>query len=219
MTPQIDFDAEKHIYSVDGKVMPGVTEILGYIKGDTFRTINPSILAYAAERGKCVHEALEMIDYGEDPEVPPEAMPYVDAYTDFIFDHAVEWYGIEQMVYNPGRGYCGTVDRYGMVDGEMAVVDIKTIAQPSCEDYMSLAAQTAAYDEALVITNARMGWVFKKHYGLFLRKDGTYRLADMADYEQKMKATGMMIFCQCLNTYKFLEETKSNGKRKRNSSK
>lgn len=204
----VDFDESTHTYQVDGKTIPSVTEILGYVKADSYRKINPSVLDYAASRGKAVHEATEFIDYGEPPEVYPEIAPYVEAYIRFKRDYECEWFGIEQILYRPGAvGYCGTVDRYGTVDGEWAVLDIKTMASPTKEDYICLCAQTAAYDEAIPDKPPL------KHYGLFLRKDGTYRLVDCADYEKKFGISGWDIFMKCYKLYSFLKEIKNNGKR------
>lgn len=99
---QIDFNEEKHEYTVGGEVKPSVTEILGFITADHYGTINPSILDRAARRGSAVHECLEDIDYDMPPEeVPTEIYPYVVAYQTFLRDYKPEWYGIEQRGIQP----------------------------------------------------------------------------------------------------------------------
>lgn len=217
---KIEFDAEKHRYYVDGKRVPSVSDILSPITADHYGGINPAVLQAAASRGTMVHEQLEAIDYDFfDGLVPYEIKGYCKAYMDFLRDYDVDWYGIEEIVYNADGGYCGTVDRWGKIDGEWAVLDIKTYAQPTKENYMSLLAQTDAYLWALIdedkikILHSKV-----KRYGLFLRKDGTYRLVDCTEYEEKFGVTSREIFDKCLDLYQFKERILQSGKRKRNSS-
>ena len=70
--PKIEFDEEKHIYTVDGVRMPSVTEILAPITAKTDGEISKEVLRMAADRGTIVHKACEEIDYGLETEVPVE---------------------------------------------------------------------------------------------------------------------------------------------------
>lgn len=206
--PQIVFDEQTHTYTVGGVRYPSVTEILAPMHDKA--AINPAILATAAERGKMIHETLEFIDYGEDVDIHPEIAPYVIAYHRFLTDYRPRWELIETPLYSPFEGgYCGTVDRCGQIDGLAAVVDIKTIQTPTQEDYVSLSAQTAAYAYAINPDEDI------KRYGLFLRKDRTYRLVDCDELDEKRSTPGMLVFQMCFNFYQFRKGVIESGKRKR----
>lgn len=215
----IEFNPDKHEYRVDGVLMPSVTDILDTLTAKHYGGINPAVLQAAAVRGTMVHERLEEIDYGFfDGMVEYEISGYCKAYLSFLRTYKVDWRGIEQIVYEPILGYCGTVDRWGDIDGERCVVDFKTYTQPTRENYLSLMGQTAAYTYALIAQDGIAESYRKvKKYGLFLRKDGTFRLVDCAEYEEKYKVTGSEIFSRCLEFYKWKERLKNDGKRKRNS--
>src|SRR5699024_7404942 len=69
----------------------------------------------------------------------------------------------------PSRRYAGTIDRYGLVDGMPALVDIKTsytIHKPLC------AAQLNLYCMMLEAEGRPVGQLYILH----LKKDGAYKL-------------------------------------------
>lgn len=198
---KIDFNDEKHEYSVNGVKVPSVSEILSPLNADRYGAINPAVLRSAAEKGTAVHEMCEAIDYGiftseMEDEIPPELDGYVDAYIQFLFDHEVYWEMVERIVacYRGVEGeppiYAGTIDRFGIVDGKAAVVDIKTYASMTTEAQMTASCQTALYRDALL--NGKPGDSFHasqddsiKRYILHLKKDGKYRLIDLAAFDEK----------------------------------
>jgi len=80
---------------------------------------------------------------------------------------------IEQRLYHPEFGYCGTSDRTGSVRGFKSVLDIKKMMTLG----PVIGVQTAAYMEA----HNRHGADITKRYALGLRPDGTYRLQEFVD--------------------------------------
>lgn len=197
---KIDFDEEKHEYTAGGVHIPSVSEILAPLNAERYSSINPMVLQDAARRGRAVHELTEAIDYeldlwGDD-EIDPELEGYVSAYYQFLFDHAVEWLAVEQILscYRYPEDelpiYCGTIDRLGIIDERLSVVDIKTYASMSTEAQMTASCQTALYRDALL--NGKPGDSFHasqdesiKRYILHLKKDGKYRLIDLAKFDEK----------------------------------
>lgn len=175
--PKIEFDAEKHIYRVNGVRMPSVTEILEPITAKKYGEISQEVLRMAADRGTIVHEACEAIDYGLEAEVPVEYEGYVNAYLAFLDDYRPDWMGIEQMIHSREDGYCGTVDRWGMMLGEEWVVDIKTTTAPTKRNKMSGCCQTVAYANALKTP--------KKRGLLYLKKTGEYSFVDCEKWSEK----------------------------------
>lgn len=192
----IQFDESKHEYTLDGVRIPGVTEILSPITADGYSKINPAVLERAAMKGTLVHEWCEMFDYGcAEDFMPSEVVPYCQAYADFIRDYRPAWEKIEDIVYSDYYGYAGRLDRFGRIDGELSVVDIKTIASPSMKTHISVCCQTAAYAYAIGLSDA-------KRYALYLKPDGEYRLFDCEEYEEKNNFGGWDIFSTLLTLHK-----------------
>ena len=186
--PHIELDEERHIYYVDGIEYPSVSEILEPITAPHYRSISAETLRLAAERGRAVHEACEEIDYGLEPEVPPEYEPYVRAYLDFKRDYNPEYLGIEMaLAYKDDSGirFAGTIDRYGSVGKERWIVDLKTTASPTKINYLAYCIQTRMYEILIASNSEDDGKVSPKRKILFLKKDGKYRLFDCEEWEQK----------------------------------
>lgn len=190
---KIDFNEEKHEYSCGGVKIPSVSEILAPLSAERYEDLNPWMLKAAAARGTAVHEACELIDYGAEPEEDPEIDGYLLAYQTFLMEHDVDWELVESIVpyyrglpFDDENGelpiYCGTVDRFGLVDGEPAVLDIKTYASLSTDSQIAASCQTALYRDALYSTDKDQSKLIKR-YVLHLKKDGTYRLVDLNKFD------------------------------------
>ena len=193
---------------VDGAKKPSVTEILQPITAFFYSAISPATVAFARERGRTIHELTQMIDYGDQPFIPYEIGGYIKAYLAFLRDYKPEWHGIESIIYDEKCDVCGTVDRYGMIDGKKAVIDIKNQASPGVENKISVCAQTAEYARAIE-------WYDARRYALYLLADGTYHLMDCQKYEDKRDFLGIALFDRYLDIYREMERIKKNGKRNR----
>ena len=159
----LTFDADTHTYRFDGVVVPGVTTILKPLTD--FSTVPPHVLDAASAFGTAVHLACELDDLGtlDEAALDPALAPYLDAWRKFSAEHAVQWEQIEQRVYHPTMRYAGTLDRFGRVDGDLTVVDIKS----SVQLYPSVGPQLAAYANAL-------SHPYAKRMAVQLKADGTY---------------------------------------------
>lgn len=209
MKPEIQFDEERHIYSFEGQVVPGVTEILSPITAGGYSKINPAVLEHAAAKGTLVHDWCEMYDYGCAEEfMPSEVSPYCEAYIAFVRDYVPMWETIEGIVYNPYLQYAGRLDRFGMIDGKKSVLDIKTVSSPSTRTHISVCCQTAAYAVAI----DRDDFDEIDRYALYLKPDGTYRLFDCKDYEKKHGFIGIDMFFALLRIHEQIEKI---GRRKK----
>ena len=200
----IEFIEAKHQYKVDGKVVPSVTEILEHITAVGYGKVNPSILEEAKERGTAVHELTEAIDLGFPPEyIDPALEGYAVAYLKFLEDYDVEWDYIEHRFYEPKMGFCGTIDRVGKIDGEDAVLDIKTTSSPSVDQKIAVVCQTSAYGYAVFPDRTDF-----RRYALYLHKDGTYELMDCLDYEKQKCFSGLYLFSYLYNLHKTIANIK-----------
>jgi hypothetical protein len=148
--PAVHFDKVRHCYTVDGLAIPSVTEILAPL--NSFRYVKADVLRAARERGTAVHVSCELDDQGvlDEASVAPALAGYLAAWRLFRKTNDTHWIMVEAPVFNPQMGYAGTVDRYGFIDGEKAVLDIKS----GSSLYPPTGPQLAAYAKAIPQTSA-----------------------------------------------------------------
>lgn len=186
------FDAE-HEYVVGDKKIPAVSEILRFLSREMYSSISQYTLDNAADRGKRVHKACEVLDkYGE-VEVDKDIEPYVRAYIKFRRDYSPEWTRIEYACYvdNDDLTAAGTLDRYGKVKGGQAIVDLKTTATVH-KHYVG--AQLNGYKSIAEANGLKVDAL----YCLHLRKDETYKLIGMPIND--------MVFKACYTLHKLFEK-------------
>ena len=170
----------------------------------------------ASRRGTAVHEATELIDLGSMPDDDPEIDGYVNAYLDFLLDYQPKWEYIEWVGHYKGDydglEFCGTVDRAGRVGDEFWVLDIKTTASPTKENYIATCCQTTAY---AMMLEANFSCDRKI---LYLKKDGSYRLVDCDEKEAELGFDSYYLFTNLCKTRNYIdcikERKKRNGKKK-----
>lgn len=216
----IDFNEEKHEYSVDGEKVPSVSEILAPLSADRYSQIDKFVLKNAAERGTAVHAATRAIDYGFAPEEDFSISAYLKAYYMFLREVKPEWEMIEHIVgYVRYAGdkpyYCGTIDRYGKIDGKPCVVDIKTYASLTTDAYISASCQTALYRDAIESHQLADGTPemvkgldaysgedgIIKRYVLHLKSDGNYRLASLDNFDKEREFRSGPVAWALVNLY------------------
>ena len=171
MATLLFFD-EGHKYTLDGEELPSVSELCRFLSREIYGEITQYKLDNAAERGTAVHKATEILDKYGTVDVQDDILPYVQAYLTFRKEHEVEWIKIEYALHHPEDRYAGTMDRYGMVDGKKALVDLKstyTVHKPLC------AASLNLYRRALQANGVEVDVLYILH----LKKDGKYKLIPM----------------------------------------
>ena len=166
----LTLDEERHVYIDDGgRELPSVTTITRFCSVDskTSAGINP----FYRDRGTLVHALCADYDYTGAEAEGTGVDGYLRAYYDFCRDYRPTWECVEWTI--GGNGYAGTLDRYGMMDGRPAVLDIKTSSKLNGT---ALTAQLTGY--ALMVM--RRTGIVPKLYGLRLGKDGKYQLKEYA---------------------------------------
>lgn len=204
---KVQFDEATHTYTLDGKELPSVTHIIRYLAVDKANNADPNMALMARERGSAVHEATMEYDYsGEIPEdFPNEYAPYLEAYVQFCRDYRPKWELIEHPMGSAEFGMAGTLDRFGIIDNEYALLDIKTSYKV---DIPSLSAQLSAYRTLLYLEKGEEKWnrMCKdkdiEHYGLQLMRNGKYRL-----YKCDV-AKGDELFSGCFCIYQAMQQMK-----------
>lgn len=189
----LTFDEERHEYVVNGEVKPYVSEITRFIARDVYGDVAQYMLDNAADRGTRVHKATQMLDVVGDVECDEDIVPYVQAYARFVREHRPEWKLIEKSFYNTADDYCGTVDRFGILDGKQTIVDIKTSSSVQKQLY---SAQLALYARGLESNDIDVDRAVVLH----LKKDGTYKIVEI----DQSFATDLAD--ACLTLYKALKK-------------
>jgi hypothetical protein len=140
------FDPVGHEYRWKGATVPGVTSIIGAALGNPFAHIPPAVLEHKRRIGEATHLAchLDDLDDLDEGSVHPEVRPRLDAWRAFRYESGCDVLVSERRLYHPAHGFAGTPDRYVLINGARAVVDIKTgLPGPQA------ALQTAAYAQLI----------------------------------------------------------------------
>ena len=170
------FREQDHTYLLEGEELPCVSDLCRFLHREIYKDAPTWQLEAAAERGTAVHQATEALDKLGSATIPEEYLLYLQAYKTFLRDYCPTWDLIEQPLYHPEHRYAGTIDRYGAIAGEAALVDVKTtytVYKPLCRLQLNL------YRLMLI---AR-GYSVHKMYILHLKRDGTYKLIPFAEDE------------------------------------
>lgn len=157
-------------YEIDGVWYPRVTKIVSikskpallryYAEAADFKTAQ-GITAKSAEEGTAIHEAVEGLLLGKNPEIPSPIKPAVDAFMKFWEQNNIQVTPdlVERRVVHYDHRYAGTVDALALIGGKFGVLDIKT-SQAIYRDYN---LQTAAYMDALKsqFRNLQTRWILR----------------------------------------------------------
>lgn len=167
------FDPIEHAYSVAGKRVPSVTQILSPLVD--YSMVPRDVLERAQKLGTAVHRMTELYDLDDlDMDcLADELVPYLTAWIKFRAESGFVPETIEKRLHHPALRYAGTSDRTGLIRGRRAVIDIKKmLSLPPV-----VGVQLAAYAEL----HQKHGTPIEDRYGLGLRADGTYRLVSFTD--------------------------------------
>lgn len=162
------FDEKTHTYTLDGVVLPSVSQI---IRGDEKMFCRPSDL----ERGRIVHAACALGTELDLDTVDERVKGYHDAYMSFVRD--TEWIKMfgERPIASAAFGFAGTPDMVGHFNDplKVCVVDIKT---GKTLDKHHVRMQTAAYQ--ILLSHAMPELEIYKRYALLLMESGKYKLSE-----------------------------------------
>lgn len=164
MMPACTFDPESHRYTINGRVVPSVTQVLG--------DLLPGWRAseFYLGRGQAVHQCAALVARGVAFEHDPRIAGQVEAVRRFVREVQPDIIDVEQQVYSIPYQYGGTLDLLYRLNRpashRLCIADYKHSLTPStiyqCAAY-ALAAQT------------RYGEIHEG-LGVELHEDGTYRL-------------------------------------------
>ena len=146
------FDEATHTYTLDGVVIPSVTEICAPITCGKYPPVG--VVQQAAARGTRVHELCALYDMDALPdEIEAGLVGYVKAWAAFCRDYKPVWTHIEFPLYgeiDPGQPFAGTIDRIGEIDGRTRVVDCLTTPNLSETNCFMLSAVSRQEETSVV---------------------------------------------------------------------
>lgn len=167
-----DLDAFKEAsgYTIDGVWYPRVTKIvtikskpaLYYYYGEakSYKAAQEAT-EQSAKEGTMLHEAVEGLLLGKNPEIPLEVAPAVQSFREFFEKNNIHVTPdlVERRIVNYDHRYAGTVDAIALIGGKLGVLDIKT-SQAIYRDYC---LQTSAYMDALKsqFKNLQTRWILR----------------------------------------------------------
>jgi len=106
----IQFDEATHTYTVDGKEIPGVTDILKTLGlSKDYTGIDP----FYRDRGKAFHLAAEYYFKGtlDESTLDTVIVPYFDDFRKWLLlNPSIFMSGVEKVFYSKEFNFCGTVD-------------------------------------------------------------------------------------------------------------
>lgn len=190
--PEFTFDPEGHIYRLDGRVLPSVTQSLNewrevtvYGKRFFIHTINGTVVEgevmdNAAAFGRAIHVGAALIlqddlDWGD---LDPALVAPLREFEKWVDDYKVKPVHIEEPMYSEKYGVAGTPDLIGEIQGfrHRCLVDFKTGA------HALVAPQVYAY-EMIYREQYKYRKPIIKHV-LYLPKDGSaYQFKLVEDQE------------------------------------
>lgn len=173
----LEFIENGHVYKYNGEAVPSVSEILRPLGGDPLGDDDYYLelaMDAAAERGIVLHDALQTLLGGGEPEEIPEAYEaHMDAVRLFASEHDITPYMMETPLYEGNMGFAGTPDLVACFDGIDAILDYKFVAQVNKP---RVKAQLNAYKLLCEANNIEVDAL----YAVQFMSNGRYRLYPVA---------------------------------------
>lgn len=136
-------DRKKHTYMFNSKTIPSVTQILNS-EGLIEKHMDNKALAWYMLKGKYLHQTIEMYLQGNLDEDNLDPRLDIAGFKKFLTESDLNISGYETPYYHPQYLYAGTPDLWGVLDGKMTVIDIKSGSPAKWH-----ALQLAAYVELM----------------------------------------------------------------------
>lgn len=189
--PSFSYDAEAHVYRIDGKIVPGITQIIKPLVD--YSMVPPHILENAANFGRAVHRMVELEESCslDEDTLDDGLRKALEAYRVWrIHAGLPDFPACEIPMGHAKLGYAGTPDQ--IYDG-CAVVEIKSRDVNPLTDPIQTAAQ-----ELLWLANGGAKGDYR-HAVLTLKADGTHKFTEFTKVQKK---EGLSRWRYMLDTHK-----------------
>jgi len=184
------FDPATHTYTIDGRVVPSVTQVL-----------NDLLPCYQAsewhlQRGTAVHACAAMIAQGKTFDYDRAIEGQVSACYRFFEEVKPVVLAVEEREFSSRHGFAGTYDLLSRIPQGLKACMVDWKASFSA----SLPYQLAGYS---ILVEENVGRI-DRGYGVQLNEDGTYRMSEV--YDLRRYKTG---FLNMLGAYNIRRECKA----------
>lgn len=174
----LEFKEDTHTYSIDGVVLPSVTQIISEIMPNKYANVNRRVLNEKAKFGTEGHKIIECLNVS-DLESAKNHVRTIEnksleiclrEYLRLVRKHNIKPY-IHEVSVHYGYIYAGTLDMIANVNNELSLIDIKFT---SALDKEYLSWQLGMYSLAL-----KKYMYFDKYYCLWLPKGDLGQLVEI----------------------------------------
>ena len=190
----LTYNDSNHEYKLDGMIIPSVTQVLKGAGLVSLDFVNEQLLEEKADLGKKVHLTTELYDNGtlDLDELHPTLKAYLDSWIKFKEDFHFISTAIELQLFHKLYRYAGRIDRVGLANGVLTLIDIKSGIHTKTH-----AIQTAAYT-LLYNQDKKKGEQIKKRFTVYVKPEG-YKV------EGNKGANDQNIFLSALTIHNFLQ--------------
>lgn len=189
---ELEFDEPTHAYTLNGRRVPSVTQILDPMQ--MLDGIPWDVLEAARIFGNNVHLACHYHNVGilDWDSLDDFLASYVRGYLKFLAESSFMILASEERVASVKAGYAGTLDLRGILNRRRSIIDIKsTSALPR-----TVGPQTSAYENAY---REMTGEKTERRFCLHLKPDG-YSLVPLQDGP---RVNDLTYFISALNIWRF----------------
>ena len=189
------FEPEKHIYTLNGEVIPSVTGLLSEFALYDLSKVPTDRLKYKQALGTAVHYACDLLDDCnlDESTLHDDLKGYVSAYKKFREVTGFEPRHSELRMYSRKHRFAGTLDKQGPFEWngkeQESIIDLKCVWAM----YPSTGPQTEGYR---ILFNENFKDIkVKARFGLQLKESGHYEVFPFTD------ATDTTTFLSCLQLH------------------
>ena len=192
---ELQFCESTHTYTVNGFVVPSVSEIMKPLSAAHYKSIDSDTLSKAASRGTKVHAAVENYLLFGIEDISQELRGYFDGFKKWIDEVKPVPIKTECRIYHKTLNYAGTADLPCYIDDVPTLVDFKTTATVA---KILTRVQLEAYKKAFESHDIK----FERKLIIQSRKDGTYH----AEQHPITDAESWKVFTELLDVYRFIKK-------------
>jgi hypothetical protein len=167
-TNHLILDSAAHTYTIDGRIVPGVTEIIRETTGQSWRVGD-----WYLERGKAIHACAAFIAQGKKFKFDERLSGYVEALRKYFKEVEPKNCITEILVWSVIYRYAGTLDMNCIIGGKVCLIDWKH----SCDKNrigIQLGGYSQAYKESYEVE-------INSGYGVEIHNNGTYCMSEKID--------------------------------------
>ncbi len=159
------YDESTHTYTLDGKVIPSVTQIIEEVIPGGWKADD-----WYLQRGRAVHACASLIASGIPFKHDPRITGQVSALRSFFEIVKPQVVEIEKAMGSAAYVFAGTPDLYGKISGVWSIVDWK-----GSMDVERVGLQLGGYS---ILVKENRGLEINIGYGVEIRQDGTFKMSE-----------------------------------------